>query len=68
MAISVLWSSDTYLSMEVSCPSEAENVGGTSAMAASLPDATGSCLATVREPVSETTSLTYTISIGPAGG
>jgi hypothetical protein len=33
-----------------------------------LPDAGGSCLATVTEPASETTSLTYTISIGPAGG
>jgi hypothetical protein len=33
-----------------------------------LPDASGSCLATVTEPSSETTSLTYTISIGPAGG
>ena len=68
MAISVLWSSDTYLSMEVTCPSGSQSVGGTSAMAASLPDATGSCLATVREPASETASLTYTISIGPAGG
>ncbi len=68
MEISVLWSGDTYLTMEVSCPSGSQSVGGTSAMAASLPDATGSCLATVREPASETASLTYTISIGPAGG
>jgi hypothetical protein len=37
-------------------------------MAASLPDASGSCLATVSEPASETTTLTYAISIGPAGG
>jgi flocculation protein FLO11 len=68
MEISVVWSGNTYLTMEVSCPNGTQNVGGTSAMAASLPDATGSCLATVREPASETTSLTYTISIGPAGG
>ncbi len=68
MAISVLWSGDTYLAMEVSCPSGNQSVGGTSAMAASLPDATGSCLATVSEPASETASLTYTITIGPAGG
>jgi len=68
MEISVVWSGSTYLTMEVSCPSGDESVGGTSAMAASLPDASGSCLATVTEPTSETTSLTYTISIGPAGG
>jgi hypothetical protein len=68
MEISVLWSGDTYLTMEVSCPNGSQNVGGTSAMEASLPDASGSCLATVREPASQTTSLTYTISIGPAGG
>ena len=68
MEISVVWSSDTYLTMEVSCANGSQNVGGTSAMAATLPDATGSCLATVSEPASETTSLTYTISIGPAGG
>jgi hypothetical protein len=68
MEISVVWSGDTYLSMEVSCPSGDQNVGGTSAMAASLPDASGSCLATVSEPTSESTSLTYTITIGPAGG
>ena len=68
MAISVLWSGDTYLTMVVSCPNGSQSVGGTSAMAASLPDATGSCLATVREPASESASLTYTISIGPAGG
>lgn len=68
MEISVVWSGATYLTMEVSCANGSQNVGGTSAMAASLPDATGSCLATVSEPASETTSLTYTISIGPAGG
>jgi cytoskeletal protein RodZ len=68
MEISVLWSGDTYLTMEVSCPAGSQNVGGTAAMAASLPDASGSCVATVSEPASEATSLTYTISIGPSGG
>jgi hypothetical protein len=68
MQISVVWSGDTYLTMEVSCPSGDQSVGGTAAMAASLPDASGNCLATVSEPASETTSLTYTISIGPSGG
>jgi cytoskeletal protein RodZ len=68
MQISVVWSGSTYLTMQVSCPSGDQSVGGTAAMAASLPDASGSCLATVSEPASETTSLTYTISIGPAGG
>ncbi len=68
MEISVLWSDNTYLTMSVSCPSGSQSVGGTSAMAASLPDASGSCLATVSEPASETASLTYTITIGPAGG
>ena len=68
MEISVVWSGTTYLTMQVSCANGGQNVGGTAAMAASLADASGSCLATVSEPTSETTSLTYTISIGPAGG
>jgi hypothetical protein len=68
MEISAVWSGSTYLTMEVSCPNARETVGGTSAMAASLPDAGGSCLATVSEPSSETTALTYTITIGPANG
>ncbi len=67
MQISVLWSGSTYLTMKVSCPNGSQSVGGTAAMAASLPDASGSCLATVSEPASETASLTYTITIGPAG-
>jgi hypothetical protein len=66
--VSVVWSGDTYLTMTVSCPDGSQSVGGTSAMEASLPDAQGSCQATVSEPASESTSLTYTITIGPAGG
>ena len=68
MDVSVVWSGDTYLTMDVSCPTGGQSVGGTSAMAASLPDAGGSCVATVSEPASETVSLTYTISIGPSSG
>jgi hypothetical protein len=68
MEVSVTWSGDTYLTMNVNCPSGSQNVGGSSAMAASLPDASGSCLATVSEPTSESAALTYTITIGPAGG
>jgi hypothetical protein len=37
-------------------------------MAVTLPTASGNCLATVSEPASESTALTYTITIGPAGG
>ena len=68
MQISVLWSGTIYLTMSISCPNGNQNVGGTSAMAASLPDATGNCRATVSEPSSESAALTYTITIGPAGG
>jgi hypothetical protein len=68
MEVSVVWSGSTYLTLEVSCPSGDQSGGGTAAMQASLPDANGSCLATVTEPASESASLTYTISIGPAGG
>ena len=68
MQISVFWSGTTYLTMTVSCPSGNQSVGGTSAMAASLADASGNCRATVSEPSSESAALTYTISIGPAGG
>ena len=41
--------------MQVSCPNVNQSVGGTSAMAASLPDASGSCLATVSEPATRAT-------------
>jgi hypothetical protein len=68
MQISVLWSGTTYLTMSISCPNGNQNVGGTSAMEASLPDATGDCRATVSEPSSETAALTYTITIGPGAG
>ncbi len=67
MVISVVWAGDTYLTMAVSCPSGSDNAGGASGMEASL-DASGSCTATVTEPSSESTSLTYTITFGPAGG
>jgi cytoskeletal protein RodZ len=68
MEVAVVWSGATYLTMVVSCPTAGQNVGGTSAMAATLPDATGSCMATVSEPSSESVALTFTITIGPAGG
>jgi hypothetical protein len=68
MQVSVVWSGTTYLTMQVSCASGSQVVGGSSAMQASLPDASGSCLATVSEPATESTALTYTITIGPAGG
>jgi hypothetical protein len=68
MEVSVEWSGSTYLTMTVGCPNGSQSVGGTSAMAASLPNASGSCRATVSEPASETSALTYTITIGPAGG
>lgn len=64
----MVWSGPTYLTMVVSCPNDSQSVGGTSAMAATLPNATGSCMATVTEPSSETVALTFTITIGPAGG
>jgi hypothetical protein len=66
--VSVVWSGSTYLTLDVGCPSGSRSAGGTSAMAATLPTASGSCLATVSEPASESTALTYTITIGPAGG
>jgi hypothetical protein len=66
--IAVTWSGATYLALDASCPSGGQNAGGTSAMQVTLPAASGSCLATVSEPASESTALTYTITIGPAGG
>jgi hypothetical protein len=65
--VSVLWSTPVYLTMTVSCPDTSQTVGGTTAMQTSLPDASG-CQATVSEPPSESSSLTYTVTIGPAGG
>jgi hypothetical protein len=68
MMVSVVWSGNTYLTMSVSCPSGGNDAGGTSVMEASLPNASGNCTATVTEPSSESVSLTYTISWGPADG
>jgi hypothetical protein len=68
MQVSVVWSSDTYLTLDVECPSGDQSAGGTSAMATSIPDASGSCVATVSEPATESTALTYTIAISPTGG
>jgi hypothetical protein len=65
--ISVLWSAPVYLTMTLTCPSGNQTVGGTTAMDASVPDATG-CQATVSEPSSESTSLTYDFTTGPADG
>ncbi len=66
--ISVVWSTPVYLTMTVTCPSGSQTVGGTTAMETSIPDAGPGCEATVSEPASESTSLTYTITFGPAGG
>jgi hypothetical protein len=68
MTVSVVWSSPTYLTLTVGCGGPVQSVGGTTAMRATLPDAAGSCGATVSEPSSESTALTYTITIGPSGG
>ncbi len=68
MQVSVVWSGDTYLTLDVHCPNGDQSAGGTSAMATSIPDASGSCVATVSEPATESTALTYTIAISPTGG
>ena len=68
MQVAVVWSGSTYLNLSVSCPSGSQSDGGTGAMQETLPDASGECQATVSEPASESTSLTFTISIGPTGG
>ena len=66
--VSVLWSTPVYLTMTVACPDGSQSVGGTTAMDVSLTDASSGCQATVYEPSSESTSLAYTVTIGPAGG
>ncbi len=68
MQVAVVWSGATYLTMSVTCSSGSQDVGGTGAMQATLPDAAGECQATVTEPAPESTPLTFTITIGPAGG
>jgi hypothetical protein len=68
MQVSVVWSGNTYLTLVVSCPTDSQSVGGTSAMAANLPNAVGACMATVSEPANESAALSYTITIGPTGG
>jgi hypothetical protein len=65
MQVSVTWGDSTYLTLTVTCPNASQGNGGTSAMAVSLPDAEGACRATVSEPTSENTPVTYSITIGP---
>lgn len=67
MRITVTWSGSTYLSLAVSCPGFSQTPGGSSAIAVSIPDATGTCQATLSEPSSEDVTVSYTLSIGPAG-
>ena len=64
--ISVLWSGDVYLSMTVACPDGSQTQGGTGGIAIAI-DSTASCQATVSEPSSESTAVTFDIS-GPDGG
>lgn len=66
--VSVLWSAPVYLTMTVTCPNGSQTVGGTTAMDATVPDASAGCQATVSEPSTESTSLTYDVTIGPADG
>ena len=68
MEISVLWSGTTYLTMEVSCPNGSRERRRDVRHGGVPPRRAGSCLAAVHEPSSESASLTYTITIGPAGG
>ncbi len=63
--VSVTWGDTTYLSLTVTCPNVNQSNGGTSAMTVSLPDAEGACRATVSEPASENTMVSYSITIGP---
>ena len=67
MEISVVWSGSTYLTMEVTCPSGEQTSGGLGH--GRLPPRRQRELHRHgQQPTSESTSLTYTISIGPAGG
>jgi hypothetical protein len=60
-----VWSGDVYLQMTVSCPDGAQTVGGAADMEAPI-NSTGPCQATVSEPTSENTAVTFDIS-GPNG-
>jgi hypothetical protein len=64
MEVSVTWDNNTQLTLFVSCPDFSQSVGGSSAMAVSLPAAEGSCRATVSEPAPGTTTVAYDITIG----
>jgi hypothetical protein len=66
--VSVTWSGSTYLTLTVTCAGFNQGTGGSSAMALSIPNAQGSCQATVTEPSSESDTLSYTIAIEPTGG
>jgi hypothetical protein len=66
--VAAVWSGGTYLTMDLACASGSQSVGGSGAMAATLPGASGSCTATVREPATESTAVTYALTIGPVGG
>jgi hypothetical protein len=64
MNVAVTWSTNTQLTLTVSCPAFTQSAGGSSAMAVSLPAAEGSCRATVSEPAPGSTTVAYSITIG----
>jgi hypothetical protein len=66
--ITVTWSDATYLTLAVTCPAFNQSTGGSSAIALSIPNAQGSCQATLSESSSEDDTLSYTLTITPDSG
>ena len=66
--VSVVWSGAAYLTMSVGCGGSDQSVGGNSAMTAQIPDAAGSCSATISEPVADPVPVSYTVTIAPSNG
>jgi hypothetical protein len=66
--VSVTWSGSTYLTLQVTCTGFNQSTGGSSAMALSIPNAQGQCQATLSEPTTENTTVSYTLSVTPTGG
>jgi len=52
----------------VSCPDGYQTAEGTSSIAVVLPDADGACELTVKEMLVQYAAISYTLTIGPAGG
>jgi hypothetical protein len=66
--VQVTWPTATVLVLSVDCGNGPQSDQGTSSVTVLAPATSGQCQATLSEPTSETGTVSYTLTIGPADG